>query len=190
MKSARRREHERPGRIGQLQITVVAWLTLVWVVLWGSISPFIVCGGIVVSVACCLLFPMPRLGMHLRVRPLRLAWLAARFLSDVVTASVQVGWTALRFGYQPRNAVVEIDLRTDSDFVLTIVAEMVSLVPGSLVVEARRATHTLFLHVLDVRDEAGVEKMRRDVFALERRVILALGKTTTAVEDPRPGESS
>jgi multicomponent Na+:H+ antiporter subunit E len=113
--------------------------------------------------------------MDLRVRPLRLLWLIVHFLGDVVVASVQVAWTTLRLRRQPVNAVIEVDLRTSSDFVLTVVAEMVSLVPGSLVVEGRRSTHTLFLHVLDARDQAGVERMRRQVFALERRVVQALG---------------
>jgi multicomponent Na+:H+ antiporter subunit E len=74
--------------------------------------------------------------------------------------------------------VIEVDLRTDSDFVLTVVAEMVSLVPGSLVVEARRSTHTLFLHVLDARDMGGVTRMRAQVHSLERRVVLAFGAET------------
>jgi multicomponent Na+:H+ antiporter subunit E len=60
------------------------------------------------------------------------------------------------------------------------------------VVEARRSTHTLFLHVLDVGDEAGVEAFRDQVFALERRVVLALGADTTPVaqvtwQEPRRG---
>jgi multicomponent Na+:H+ antiporter subunit E len=62
---------------------------------------------------------------------------------------------------------------------------MVSLVPGSLVVEARRSTHTLFLHVLDVGDMAGVESMRSQVLALERRVVLACGAETAQVQQPK-----
>ena len=90
-------------------------------------------------------------------------------------ASAQVTWTTLQLRRQPRNAVIEVDLRTSSDVILTVVAEMVSLVPGSLVVEARRSTHSLFLHVLDARDQAGVDRMRAEVLALERRVVLAFG---------------
>jgi multicomponent Na+:H+ antiporter subunit E len=60
---------------------------------------------------------------------------------------------------------------------------MVSLVPGSIVVEARRSTHTLFLHVLDAQDMGGVDRMRRQVMALERRVTRALG-TETYRADP------
>jgi multicomponent Na+:H+ antiporter subunit E len=127
--------------------------------------------------------------MGLRVRPVWLGWLVLKFLGDVVAASAQVAWVTLRLHRPPRNAVIEVDLRTDSDFVLTVVAEMVSLVPGSLVVEARRSTHTLFLHVLDAGDMAGVESMRTHVLALERRVVLALGAETAHLQHP-PEEPS
>ena len=174
----------RPARVRGLQLPVLAWLTIVWVALWGELSVFNVVAGLVVAVVVCLVFPLPRLQMHLRVRLLPLAWLVVRFLGDVVIASAQVAWTTLQFRHQPRNAVIEVQLRTPSDFVLTVVAEMTSLVPGSLVVEARRSTHTLFLHVLDARDQAGVEKMRREVLALERRVALAFGAGTDHLQPP------
>jgi multicomponent Na+:H+ antiporter subunit E len=64
-----------------------------------------------------------------------------------------------------RNAVIEVPLQTPSDLVLTVVAEMVSLIPGSVVVEARRSTHTLFLHLLDVTSEEAAEQARRQVLA-------------------------
>jgi multicomponent Na+:H+ antiporter subunit E len=165
------------------------WLTLVWVALWGGLSVLNVVSGVIVALAVCLVFPLPPLPLKLHVRPLRLGWLVLHFLGDVVLASAEVAWKTLQFHRQPRNAVIEVDLRTHSDFVLAVVAEMVSLVPGSLVVEARRSTHTLFLHVLDAQDAAGVDKMRRQVFALERRVVLAFG-TETQQFDQSPGGPS
>ena len=83
-------------------------------------------------------------------------------------------------------ALVRAPWFSSAQVVLTVVAEMVSLVPGSLVVEARRSTHTLFLHVLDARDQDGVERMRREVLALERRVVLAFGADTAPVVEPEP----
>jgi multicomponent Na+:H+ antiporter subunit E len=157
-----------------LQLPVLLWLTFVWVALWGDLSTANVLGGLAVAVAVCLVFPLPPLRMGLHVHPLWLGWLVLRFLADVVAASAQVAWVTVQLHRQPRNAVIEVDLKTRSDFVLTVVAEMVSLVPGSLVVEARRSTHTLFLHVLDAQDLAGAERMRSQVFALERRVVRAL----------------
>ncbi|HET6625411.1 MAG TPA: Na+/H+ antiporter subunit E [Nocardioidaceae bacterium] len=177
----------RSARLRGLQLPVVAWLTLVWVALWGDLSAANVLGGLAVALVICLVFPLPPLRMNLHVRPLRLGWLVLHFLGDVVAASAEVARVTMRFHHQPRNAVIEVDLRTRSDFVLTVVAEMVSLVPGSLVVEARRSTHTLFLHVLDARDLAGVDKMRSQVFALERRVVLAFGTETEHLEQPEEG---
>lgn len=170
-----RDETARTNPLRALQAPAVVWLTVLWVALWGHISVLTVVGGVVVALVVCLVFPLPPLHMNLRVRPVRLMWLIIRFLADVVVASAQVASLTLQFHRQPRNAVIEVDLKTESDFILTIVAEMVSLVPGSLVVEARSSTHTLFLHVLDARDMAGVEEMRRQVLALERRVVAALG---------------
>lgn len=190
MRPARQRRHDsrpRSTRFRGLQSPAVAWLTVVWVALWGDLSVVNVLSGLLIALVVCLVFPLPPLRMHLRVRPVRLAWLILHFLADVVVASAQVTWTTLQFHRQPRNAVIEVDLRTQSEFILTIVAEMVSLVPGSLVVEARRSTHTLFLHVLDARDQAGVDKMRRQVFSLERRVALAFG---THPSQPAPAAGS
>ena len=185
----------RPGRRRVLQWPVALWLTVVWVALWGDLSLANVLAGLAIGIAVVLVFPLPPLRMRLRIRPLWLLWLIAHFLWDVVVASYQVAVKTLDFRHHVRNAVIEVDLRTHSDFVLTVVAEMVSLVPGSLVVEARASTHTLFLHVLDVGDKAGVEAFRQQVFALERRVVLALGADTTLIpaatgREPRRGRTA
>jgi multicomponent Na+:H+ antiporter subunit E len=165
------------------QLPVIVWLTVVWVALWGDVSVANILGGLAVSVAVCTVFPLPPLRMGLHVNLPRLGWLVLHFLGDVVAASAQVAWVTMQLGRQPRNAVIEVDLRTRSDLILTIVAEMVSLVPGSLVVEARRSTHTLFLHVLDAKDMSGVERMRTQVFELERRVVRALAPDSETETD-------
>ena len=171
----RRDGQVRPARYRALQLPVLAWLTVVWVVLWGDLSPVTFVGGFAVACIACLAFPLPPLRLDVRVRPLALLRLAARFAADVVVSSVQVAWVVIRPGRTLRNAVVEVNLRTPSDFVMTVVAEMTCLIPGSLVVEARRSTHTLFLHVLDVGDAAGVERFRRSVLDQEARVVRAFG---------------
>lgn len=165
-------------RLGAVQLPVVISLTVIWVLLWGDLSVGNVVGGVLVALVVCVVFPLPPLHMSLRVRPVWLVWLIVRFLVDVVIASVDVAYNVLRFRRQPKNAVIAVTLRTPSDFVLTVVAEMVSLVPGSLVVEVRRSDHTFFLHVLDARDAAGAERMREQVYVLERRVVRAFGAQT------------
>lgn len=62
-----------------------------------------------------------------------------------------------------------------SDFILTAVAVVTSLIPGSVVVEARRSSHTLYIHALGVCDAAGVERERARTLDTEARLIRAFG---------------
>lgn len=179
----RRDGRARPARHRALQLPVLAWLTIVWVALWGDLSVMTVLGGLVVAIISCLVFPLPPLRLDMRIRPLPLLVLIVRFAADIVVSSVHVAWVVLRPDRQLRNAVIEVNLRTPSDFVLTVVAEMTCLIPGSLVVEARRSTHTLFLHVLDVGDHAGVERFRQGVLDQEARLVRALGKHVDHLDD-------
>ena len=185
----RRDGHLRPARYRSLQLPMLAWLTIIWVALWGDVSVWTVAGGFVVATIGCLVFPLPPLRLDVRIRLLALLWLVVRFAADVVVSSVQVAWVVLRPSRPLRNAVVEVNLRTPSDFVLTVVAEMTCLIPGSLVVEARRSTHTLFLHVLDVGDRAGAERFRASVLAQEARVVRALGGHVAHLDSEPPSTS-
>lgn len=176
----------RGPRLGLLQWPVLVVLTLVWMTLWGQVTVLTAVGGLLVAVIACLVFPLPPLRLNLRVRPLALLQLGARFVVDIVISSAQVARVVLRRQRPLRNAIVEVNLRTPSDFVMTVVAEMTCLIPGSLVVEARRSTHTLFLHVLDVGDAAGAERFRQSVLAQEERVLRALGADLSYLDDDRP----
>ncbi|MFC6695402.1 Na+/H+ antiporter subunit E [Nocardioides daphniae] len=162
----------RPARYRAIQPWPMLWLVLFWVGLWGTWSPGIVLLGVVVAALASYAFPLPPVSIGARVRLLPLAWLVLHFLYDVVKASVLVSIVVLR--RRPvRNAIVTVDLQSDSDFVLTAVGAMLTLVPGSIIVEARRSTHTLFLHVLDVDDVAGAEAFRQQALAVEERFLAA-----------------
>lgn len=162
------------GRLRMVQPFTVLWLTLVWVALWRDLSVANVLAGLVVALAVSLVFPLPRLKVGGRLHPWHLFLLLARFLRDAVVASFQVAWLTLQFWRRPRSAVIGVRLRSDSDLVLTLVAELSTLVPGTLAVEARRHTHTVYLHVLDLGDDT-VEDFRERALAQEDRVLEALG---------------
>lgn len=176
------RASSRPSRYRAVQPWSIAWLTLLWVTLWGDVTPMLVVSGVLVSVLMSLVFPLPPLDFGVRIRPVRLVLLAGRFLVDVIRASIEVTGVVLR--RRPvRNAVVAVDLTSDSDFILTGVAAMLSLVPGSVVVEARRSTHTLFLHVLDVPDRLAAEAFREQALAVERRFMSAFVPVPLATQE-------
>ena len=178
----RRDGSTRPSRRVAVQPSSIVGLTLVWVVLWRELSPLVVVSGVLVAIAVCLVFPLPPVRLFLRVRPVALVVLVLGFLADIVRASLEVSGVVLR--RRPvRNAVVAVDLESSSDFVLTGVAMMLSLVPGSVVVEVRRSTHTLYLHVLDTPDVESAERFRRRALELEQRFLRAF---VPVEPDPAP----
>jgi multicomponent Na+:H+ antiporter subunit E len=152
----------------------VAAIALAWVLLWDRVSWGNVVNGLLVGLAVTYAFPLPSIEYHGRLRPHRLLLLIGHFLVDLVGAS----WQVLRLAFgrrRPRNAVIGVQLRSRSDFYLTLTAELVALVPGSVVIDARRSTSVLYLHLLDVEREGGIEEQRAHVLAVERRVVRAFG---------------
>ncbi len=162
------------ARVGDVPWWTVGWLTVVWVLLWGDVSVANVLAGIVLGTAVAAGLRMAPIDFHGRVRPRGVLVLVFRFVVDLVRASVEVSWLALRPRSTPRGAVVGVQLRSDCDLYLTLTAELCSLVPGSLIVEAYRYTGVLYVHVLDVAHSGGVEAARRAVLAQEERVLRAL----------------
>jgi multicomponent Na+:H+ antiporter subunit E len=149
-------------------------IAVVWVLLWDRVSLGNDVNGLLVGLLVTYAFPLPSIVFTGRVRPLRVLWLVARFVGDLVAASWQVVRLALGPG-RPRNAVVGVQLRSRSDFYLTVTAELVALVPGSVVVDARRSSSVLYLHLLDVGREGAIDAARRHVLAVEARVVRAIG---------------
>lgn len=158
-----------------MQWGTVVWLAAVWVALWGDVSWANVLAGLALGLLVTVVFRMAPIDFHGRVHPWGLVVLVVRFLADLVRASAEVSWLALRPGPPPRGAVIGAQLRSRSELYLTMTAELVSLVPGSLVVEANRETGRLYLHVLDLEHSGGVEAVRAAVLAQEQRVLRAFG---------------
>jgi len=164
----------RPRRRRVFQPRAVATIALAWVLLWDRVSWGNVVNGVLVGLLVTYAFPLPSIEFHGRLRPHRVALLIGRFLLDLVESSWQVMRLAFG-GRRPRNAVIEVQLRSRSDLYLTLTAELVALVPGSVVVEARRSTSVLYLHLLDVEREGRIEAQRANALAVERRVVRAIG---------------
>ncbi|UFU02763.1 Na+/H+ antiporter subunit E [Ruania suaedae] len=156
------------------QWPMAVWMTIVWVLLWGGVTPANVLSGLVVSALLLVIFPMPKVGFAGRWSVIGTVALLVRLLADIVRASIAVAVRVLRVRQNPRGAVIRVQLRSESDLVLTLTAELTSLVPGTLVVEAHRLTGMLYLHVLDVSQPGALERARASVLSQERRVMHAL----------------
>lgn len=174
------REAARPGgrlprKRGVADLALLAILVALWVLLWGNLSVANLLSGLAVAFLVVKVFPLPPLAIRPKLRPLGVARFLWHFLIDMVRSTVEVAWQVLRIGRQPRNAVIAVTLRSPSDLLMTLTAIAVSLVPGSVVIEARQSTSTLFVHILGAPTAAAVERARHGVLAVEARLIRALG---------------
>ncbi|WP_320776821.1 Na+/H+ antiporter subunit E [Streptomyces sp. CRN 30] len=168
-----------------LDLPLIAWLTVIWMLLWGTLSWANLVNGVIVAVCVCLAFPLPAVDLGLRLHPVGIVRLAAYLLYDMVSSSVEV--TRQIFAEGPyQAAVIAVPLRVRGDLMLTAVAVAVSNVPGGSIIEVRRATATLFLHVLDADDPGAVESARRSVWRMEELVARAFGTAEDIGHVARP----
>jgi multicomponent Na+:H+ antiporter subunit E len=159
----------------RVRLLPIAWLTLVWVLLWGTFSIANTLSGIALALVVTTVLPLPtvRLGGRLHLGA-ALAF-ALRFAVDLVRASWDVALLALRPGPAPASSIVAVRLRTGSELHLALTAQAVSLTPGSLVVELDPWRSIIYAHVLDAPDDAAVAAFRAHVHDLEAAIIRAVG---------------
>lgn len=170
---ARRRRARSLLRLHELPLLL--GLLLTWMLLWREFSWLSLVSGLAVSIFAMRIFYLPPVVLAGRFN----LWWAFRyliyFLWHLALASVQVAWLAARPGPPPRTAIIAVRLQTRSDFILTLVAMTISLIPGSLVVEVDRFGSTLYLHVLNTPTQREIRNMRTQTKHIERLLIRALG---------------
>ncbi len=158
----------------RLRIGLVLWLLVVWLGLWEDVRPAAVLGGLAVAVLLVLVFPSraPRTDTG-RFRPLAALGLLAYFLWKLVQSNLVVAWEVLTPGEGINEGVVAVPIVSASDAVITVLANAISLTPGTLTLDIDRGpTTVLYVHVLHLRS---IEEVRRDVLVLERYVLRAIG---------------
>lgn len=170
------------------RVVAGTFLVAAWVLLWGTFSWANLISGVLVAVVLLVVFPLPPVTFAGRIRPLPMARFWLHFTRDLVVASVHIAWLALRLGHTPRGAIIAVPLRVNTDLNLTLVGEALSLVPGSLIIEADRTTGTLYVHVIGVRTIDEVERFRCGVYDLEARIVAAIGspEELRRLTDPDP----
>lgn len=171
-----------PGRSGRSRRRLLpgrgAWPTLlvmvvVYLALLGSFTVASVLSAVVVALVLSLAFPVPALPRDGALHPLGLVRLVARVLLEMVKASAQIAWLTVRPGPPPATSVVAVRLRSDSDVVAVTTSMIITLLPGSLLVDVDRPSSTLYVHALGAHDPG--DDARVQVEMIEHRVAEALG---------------
>lgn len=157
------------------RVVLMVWLTMMWVLLWASLTFANVVTGLLASGALVLLFPPDATNDDpLVIRPIPALRFGLWFLWALIVSNVKVAVEVVAppSRSQIRTAVIATRLHTRSGRLATIIGHAITLTPGTLTVDARGRPAVLFVHVLTYDD---TESVRADVADLERRVVDAFG---------------
>jgi multicomponent Na+:H+ antiporter subunit E len=153
------------------RLVVLALLVALWVALWEDPSIANVVGGTLAGITAMLLAPVRPRRRGLVFRPVAAARLTLYFVWQLIVASLVVAWEVVTPRNRINEAVVAVTLHCDHPFIITLVANSVSLIPGTLTLEARDDPPTLYVHVLHLKS---VEAVRSDLRRFEELAVLAL----------------
>ncbi|MCZ4521439.1 Na+/H+ antiporter subunit E [Rhodococcus ruber] len=154
-----------------LRLWTLAWLTAIWVLLWGNVSAANILGGIAVGLLIMVLLPLPRVPVEGRIHVFSLVKLAVVFLYYAMESSVSVAWLAIRPKAPPVTGVLRCRIAIKSDLVLTLFVDAMNLVPGTMVLEIDRTRRLLYVHVLDMGTQKAVDGFYAYVRHLEKLFI-------------------
>lgn len=156
------------------QAALVLWLALLWLVLWGDFTAANTVSGLVTAVAVTTLFPGTAAGR--RRHTLRVQWLLA-FIGYFHWKLLEANFVLAREVITPRDytrsGIIAVPVEGLSDLVVTIIANAITLTPGTVTLEVQRGDPALlYVHVLHLHD---TERVRRDVYRLEYFALRAFG---------------
>lgn len=162
-------------KLPRLPWTLV-FLTVLWVGLWDDISVANIIVGAIVALGVLAFARQPRLARGdssaVRVRPLAVLHFVVHVLVSIVQSNLVLAWEIVTPGTRINTGIVAVPLRTESRISMLVVANVVTLTPGTLTIEAKGSPPVLYIHVLHLRD---LDTVRRDLHRLEELSVRAFG---------------
>lgn len=146
-------------------------LALLWLAITGSFTvPNFVLGLLVAAVALSLTRTRPLYEQAVRVR--RLVGLSLLFVRELIVSA----WRVARLVVSPRMdlkpGIFAYPLKARTDFEISLLANLITLTPGTLSVDVSADRRMLFVHAIDCSDvaqtireiESGFERRIRETF--------------------------
>ena len=156
-------------------------LALIWAVLTGHFSPANLAFGFVLGYLGLLAVRrVLKPSEYFRALP-RCFEFAGYFVWELVLANFRLACDILtpRHRMQPRVLAVPLEVGTDGE--ITLLANLVSLTPGSVSLDVSADREVLYIHAMYASDEDAVRQSVKD--GMERRVIELLHGTERGLSD-------
>ncbi len=157
----------------------LAWLTALWVLLWSDFSVANVVAGLIIAALLLLFARLPLVRRTnddaVRLSPLGVLHFFGYMLVKLVESNLVVAWEIITPGNRMHTGILALPLRTESVTVMMIVANAITLTPGSVVIENKGSPAVLYLHVMYLHD---VDRVRADLMRIEELSVRAFGSRT------------
>lgn len=155
---------------------LMALMLAIWLLLWGSLTVANVISGIAVVLVVMAILPDARIRRRPPpLRPVAVGRFALRIIGDLFRAN----WVVTREILTPESSintgVVAVSLPHCSDGLLTLVANVLALTPGTMPLESTQNPPTIYVHILHLHD---LETVRRDVRSLAHLALRAFGSAS------------
>ncbi|QKV18674.1 Na+/H+ antiporter subunit E [Oricola thermophila] len=146
-------------------------MALAWAAVTGSFSLInLVFGFALGTVALSLIREqVGSMGYFSKAR--RMISLMALFVYELVLSSVRVAVMVLNPRMELKPGILAYPLKVDRDFEITLLANLITLTPGTLSVDVSEDRRTLYVHALDCSDP---DQTRQDIAdGFERKILEA-----------------
>jgi len=141
-------------------------LTLLLAIGWGAATgsftlPNLLLGALVGG-ACVFLIRGQIGGARFWGKALRVMSLALLFVKELALSALRVGFLVLRPRLELRPALIAFPLTVTSDVEITLLANLITLTPGTLSVDVSEDRRFLLIHAIDVTDREELIRSIRD----------------------------
>ncbi|WP_077530487.1 Na+/H+ antiporter subunit E [Vreelandella utahensis] len=147
-------------------------LALLWVALTGSFSGGNLLAGFVFGYLALAVMQrhIPMLHGYSQRAPRFMAF-AVFFLKELFVANVRVAYDVITPVWYMKPGVIAMRLESKSDVEITLVANLISLTPGTLSLDVSDDRKVLYIHAMFMADE---QELRDSLHELERRILRVL----------------
>lgn len=77
-------------------------------------------------------------------------WLLVLFARELILSALRVAWIVLQPQLKIRPAIIAYPLTVTTDAQITLLANLITLTPGTLSVDVSADRRTLFIHAIDM----------------------------------------
>lgn len=114
----------------------------------------------------------------------RMAVFAVQFAKALIVASVDVAWDVIAPNSRFSPGIVEFPLRCRTDFEITMMANCITLTPGTLTLAVRSSPPTLWVHAMYAGDR---DKALAELQEYEGQMLRAVRRDASVGEVPGAG---